>query len=333
MSSSIPAYDAYAPLLSVTQPMLPQTDPYAAYTSPSFSPATVNPLTYSPAYSGGSLGDEIRTIFITGFPPDVKERELNNLLRFLHGYKASQMNWKNGQAQGFALFESNLQARQAVESITQLVFDDSYILRCEMARKNMYIKEDAFAAAAKRQQIYPAQYLYGMDGYAAAAAPVRPQAYGQVTNVRDNPPCNTLFIGNLSDNVDETELRTLFTQQPGFRQMKLVHGEKGTNCFVEFIDIPSAGRVHQTQQGAILASSDRGPIRIQYSKNPFGKKRDFGMQMYDYMMAAGGMMNTGGLMSAPIVPPQYFSTSPRIDVPNFQSGPLPMPVPVADVTQ
>lgn len=27
-------------------------------------------------------------------------------------------------------------------------------------------------------------------------------------------------------------------------------------------------------QGAILQSSDRGGIRIQYSKNPFGKKRD-----------------------------------------------------------
>jgi hypothetical protein len=29
-------------------------------------------------------------------------------------------------------------------------------------------------------------------------------------------------------------------------------------------------------QGAVLTSSDRGGIRIQYSKNPFGKKRDYG---------------------------------------------------------
>lgn len=27
-------------------------------------------------------------------------------------------------------------------------------------------------------------------------------------------------------------------------------------------------------QGAVLTTSDRGGIRIQYSKNPFGKKRD-----------------------------------------------------------
>ena len=35
--------------------------------------------------------DEIRTVFISGFPGDVKERELNNILRFLPGYEASQM--------------------------------------------------------------------------------------------------------------------------------------------------------------------------------------------------------------------------------------------------
>lgn len=38
-----------------------------------------------------------RTVFLTGFPNDVKERELNNMLRFMPGYEASQMNWKGGQ--------------------------------------------------------------------------------------------------------------------------------------------------------------------------------------------------------------------------------------------
>jgi hypothetical protein len=38
-----------------------------------------------------------RTVFVTGFPADVKERELNNMCRFMPGYEASQMYWKNGQ--------------------------------------------------------------------------------------------------------------------------------------------------------------------------------------------------------------------------------------------
>jgi hypothetical protein len=35
-----------------------------------------------------------------------------------------------------------------------------------------------------------------------------------VSNTRDNPPCNTLFIGNLGEAVDDTELSTLFSSQP-----------------------------------------------------------------------------------------------------------------------
>ena len=34
-------------------------------------------------------------------------------------------------------------------------------------------------------------------------------------------------------------------------------------------------RVCYAYQGAVLNSSDRGGIRIQYSRNPFGKKRDY----------------------------------------------------------
>lgn len=45
-----------------------------------------------------------RTVFVTGFPNDVKERELNNMLRFMPGYEASQMNWKNGQVRPALVF-------------------------------------------------------------------------------------------------------------------------------------------------------------------------------------------------------------------------------------
>ncbi|QHO38727.1 RNA-binding protein with multiple splicing [Arachis hypogaea] len=38
--------------------------------------------------------EEVRTIFITGLPEDVKERELLNLMRWLPGFEASQLNFK-----------------------------------------------------------------------------------------------------------------------------------------------------------------------------------------------------------------------------------------------
>ena len=78
-------------------PQLQQLPAYAAYGPPPGAP--VMPLAYAmpPQQGPPGGGDELRTIYITGFPPDMRERELNNLLRFLPGYTASQLNWKNGQ--------------------------------------------------------------------------------------------------------------------------------------------------------------------------------------------------------------------------------------------
>lgn len=129
-----------------------------------------------------------------------------------------------------------------------------------------------------------------------------------MSNTKDNPPCSTLFVGNLGDQVSEQELIALFSAQPGFVTLKVVRSAKTATAFVDFSDLAAAMAVHDSQQvffglslesdqsaltcqdkhdhvvsmtgngwglqGAILQSSDRGGIRIQYSKNPFGKKRD-----------------------------------------------------------
>ncbi|KAI7733913.1 hypothetical protein M8C21_000203, partial [Ambrosia artemisiifolia] len=59
-------------------------------------------------------------------------------------------------------------------------------------------------------------------------------SYMPVQNTKDNPPCNTLFIGNLGENINEEELRGLFSMQPGFKQMKVLRQERHTVCFIEF---------------------------------------------------------------------------------------------------
>lgn len=126
---------------------------------------------------------------------------------------------------------------------------------------------------------YGAQHHHPAAAAAAAAAHMMgsPQAlpvtgFAPVTNKYDNPPCNTLFIGNLGDNVDENELVQLFCTQPGYKQLKLLRNTRQVSCFVEFHDVATAAAVHNGLQGAIISSSDRGPVRIQYSKNPFGKR-------------------------------------------------------------
>lgn len=53
--------------------------------------------------------------------------------------QASQLHFRNGQAQGFALFTLGSQARAAVDALHNLVFDDTAVLRAEMAHKNMCV--------------------------------------------------------------------------------------------------------------------------------------------------------------------------------------------------
>ncbi|PWZ27892.1 Cell wall integrity protein scw1 [Zea mays] len=256
----------------------------------------------------GTVGpDEVRTIFITGLPADVKERELHNLLRWLPGFEASQINFKGDQPMGFALFSTAHQAIAAKTALQDMVFDaeTKVALHTEMAKKNLFVKRcvgiDANAVdQSKRLRTGgdythspyappfhpppPAVSMWGTPGYITAPPPYNPYAaypvppvamtspapvtgptaYAPVQNTKDNPPCNTLFIGNLGDTVVEEELRSLFSVQPGFKQMKVLRQDRNTVCFIEFEDVNAATSVHQTLQGAVIPSSGRGGMRIQY---------------------------------------------------------------------
>lgn len=98
-----------------------------------------------------------------------------------------------------------------------------------------------------------------------------------------NPPCNTLYVGNLPPDATEQELRALFSPQKGFRRLsfrtKTNTSGSGSNnhgpmCFVEFEDVAHATRALAELYGRILPrsnnSSGKGGIRLSFSKNPLG---------------------------------------------------------------
>uniref|UniRef100_A0A453RW20 RRM domain-containing protein n=1 Tax=Aegilops tauschii subsp. strangulata TaxID=200361 RepID=A0A453RW20_AEGTS len=84
-------------------PFHQQWPPQAAVPAPPAVPPPP-PVPGAPDAAARPGSDEVRTIFITGLPVDVKERELHNLLRWLPGFEASQINFKGDQPMGFALF-------------------------------------------------------------------------------------------------------------------------------------------------------------------------------------------------------------------------------------
>lgn len=85
-----------------------------------------------------------------------------------------------------------------------------------------------------------------------------------------NPPCNTLYVGNLPMDASEDELRRLFQPQRGYRRMCYRAKPNGPMCFVEFEDVGAATRALNELYGVQLTNSKKGGIRLSFSKNPLG---------------------------------------------------------------
>ncbi|KDR84070.1 hypothetical protein GALMADRAFT_219901 [Galerina marginata CBS 339.88] len=97
--------------------------------------------------------------------------------------------------------------------------------------------------------------------------------------VDQNPPINTLYVGNLptspppigypSDYLEET-LREVFSVRPGYRKLCFRHKANGPMCFVEFEDVQYAAKALAEMSGNTLRGVVKNGIRLSYSKNPLG---------------------------------------------------------------
>lgn len=85
-----------------------------------------------------------------------------------------------------------------------------------------------------------------------------------------NPPCNTLYVGNLPMNTSEDELKALFSRQRGYKRLSFRTKNNGPMCFVEFEDVAFATRALNELYGRGLSNSVKGGIRLSFSKNPLG---------------------------------------------------------------
>jgi hypothetical protein len=83
-----------------------------------------------------------------------------------------------------------------------------------------------------------------------------------------NPPCNTLYVGNLPPTTSEDELRSLFANYQGYKRMCFRNKPQGPMCFVEFDDVVYATQAMSAHQGHVLSNSIKGGIRLSFSKNP-----------------------------------------------------------------
>ena len=85
-----------------------------------------------------------------------------------------------------------------------------------------------------------------------------------------NPPCNTLYVGNLPPDASEDELKSIFSTRQGYKRLCFRNKGNGPMCFVEFEDIAFATKSLEELYGYGLSNSVKGGIRLSYSKNPLG---------------------------------------------------------------
>ena len=178
--------------------------------------------------------------------------------------QASVLSCDDKGVEGKAIFQSSTHAQEAVALIDGKVEFDTggHILRASLAPDNLTLDDEELRKRSRPErfsgiptpelvQAYTAAqagalvpFPSGAYAFPAGAAVVAPRVYAPVKNEKDNPPCNTLFIGNLGESVDENELRAVFGPQPGFQQLKVVRSTKGISAFIEFADMASAAACH-----------------------------------------------------------------------------------------
>lgn len=132
------------------------------------------------------------------------------------------------------------------------------------------------------------------------AYPANGHGYGRhnfppVNPADQNPPCNTLYVGNLPIDTSEEELKAMFSKQRGYKRLCFRTKQNGPMCFVEFEDVSFATKALHELYGQPLHNSVKGGIRLSFSKNPLGVRSGQapGQGSNNSMGNMNGMMGAG----------------------------------------
>jgi hypothetical protein len=81
------------------------------------------------------------------------------------------------------------------------------------------------------------------------------QSFPTANPADQNPPCNTLYVGNLPIDTTEDELRATFSKQRGYKRLCFRMKQNGPMCFVEFEDVSFATKALHELYGHLMHNS------------------------------------------------------------------------------
>lgn len=156
----------------------------------------------------------------------------------------------------------------------------------------------------------------------------RAHNFPPVNPADQNPPCNTLYVGNLPIDTSEEELKAMFQKQRGYKRLCFRTKQNGPMCFVEFEDVTHATRALHELYGKPLHNSFKGGIRLSFSKNPLGVRSG----QATTSPANGAMASMNGMMGASnngfLIanrPPPGLATPPGLGRLDFNGNTQPAP--------
>ncbi|CAK9256489.1 unnamed protein product, partial [Sphagnum jensenii] len=237
--------------------------------------------------------EEVKTLFVSGLPDDIKEREIHNLFRIYDGYETCQLKYSGRMVLcrhfivAFAVFTDQASALKAKEALNGFTFDpqSGSTLHIELARANSRTKrsrsEDVGPGAAEKKFRGP----IGVPGVPYPDAGLsfflavhgihlcRLDSVNGFSTPGSNPPCSTLFVANLGPTCTEEELTQALSRYPGFQKMKYQIKSGLPVAFVEFKDVLCSTKALSELQNFNLPSCDRGGMRLEYAKAKMGQPR------------------------------------------------------------
>ncbi|KAJ6164578.1 hypothetical protein N7470_003250 [Penicillium chermesinum] len=142
-----------------------------------------------------------------------------------------------------------------------------------------------------------------------------------------NPPCNTLYVGNLPPDTSEEELKALFSKQRGYKRLCFRNKQNGPMCFVEFDEVAMASKALNELYGYKLSNSVKTGIRLSFSKNPLGVRSGQPGSMSSSNPLSGPSVTPGGSSLGGVHNHMFSSVSgppPGLAAPPGLAMPMPM---------
>ncbi|CAB03111.1 RRM domain-containing protein [Caenorhabditis elegans] len=170
-------------------------------------------------------------------------------------------------AAGVPQFLAPMQHDLLLDPQSAALFNEQQLLALSLPHLHAAQALQAAYMPASALQQYSQNQLFAAAQMHPAAAAAASLQHSQQASQASTSACSTLFVANLSAEVNEDTLRGVFKAFSGFTRLRLHNKNGSCVAFVEYSDLQKATQAMISLQGFQITANDRGGLRIEYARN------------------------------------------------------------------